>query len=94
MENLPQIKWHAQELSKLLESYPNDTILADVYNKLHSNILNYSLFERVSVWDKKRQETDQLNANLRKALSKIKAIEEYAESLPDDVRTVILQRIQ
>ena len=42
MENLPQIKWHTQELHKLLEQEPNDTILAPLVVELESKILNRS----------------------------------------------------
>ena len=40
MNNLSLIKWHAQELHKILSQFPNDAILAEVYVQLESGILN------------------------------------------------------
>ena len=48
MSSLPQIKWHAQELHKLLSQYPNDSMLADVYVKLEALILNDTRFKDIN----------------------------------------------
>ena len=48
MSNLPQIKWHAQELHKLLSQDPNDPLLADVYVKLEALILNNTRFKDIN----------------------------------------------
>jgi len=48
MSDLPLIKWHAQELHKLLGQYPNDAILADVYVQLESRILNNTRFKSIN----------------------------------------------
>jgi hypothetical protein len=44
-----QIKWHAQELCKLLEQEPSDPILASLCVDLESKILNNSSFRDVKV---------------------------------------------
>ncbi len=48
MSGLPQIKWYAQELHKLLSQYPNDPLLVDVYVKLEALILNDSRFKDIN----------------------------------------------
>lgn len=47
MSNLQLIKWHAQELYKLLEKYSNDAILAGVCVQLEAGILNSSMFKNI-----------------------------------------------
>lgn len=44
MENLPLIKWHAEELYKVLIEQPNDIIAARVAVDLEALILNNSRF--------------------------------------------------
>lgn len=57
MENLPQIKWHAQELHKLLEQEPNNAILANLYVELERAILNNSRFKGVEAAPPEQIET-------------------------------------
>jgi len=48
MSNLPIIKWHAQELHKLLSQHPNDFVLAELLVKLEASILNNSRFKDIN----------------------------------------------
>jgi len=46
MLNLPLIKWHFQELCKLLEQDPNNHIIAYLYRDLKS-MLNSPMFKKI-----------------------------------------------
>ena len=46
MDNLPLIKWHAQELCKLLEKHPNDYLMAELNANLEA-MLNSSPFSQI-----------------------------------------------
>ena len=48
MSSIPQIKWHAQELHKLLSQYPNDYLLAELAVKLEASILNNTRFKDIN----------------------------------------------
>ena len=47
MSNLPLIKWHAQDLHKLLSQYPNDPLLAELAVRLEASILNNTSFQNI-----------------------------------------------
>ena len=47
MENMPLIKWHAQELHKLLLKSPNDSTSAEVAIKLETIFLNSRPYKNI-----------------------------------------------
>jgi len=48
VNNLPLIKWHAQELHKLLSQHPNNPILAKLSVGLEASILNNTDFQNIN----------------------------------------------
>ena len=47
MDNKPLIKWHAQELHKLLSQNPNDPITAQISRDLEAIFLNSSPYKDI-----------------------------------------------
>ncbi len=47
MENLPLIKWHAQELHRLLSQYPNEALTTRIAVDLETVFLNSSPFKNI-----------------------------------------------